>query len=845
MKSLHLFLVFLSFQTLCNAQSSWIRINQIGYLTDDVKVAVLVSKDAGLKVAEFELCDAFDGKTVRTFTQIQPFGQWGAFNSTFRLTFSDFNTEGSYFIKVGTVRSPNFRIANDVYAGSADFLLRYMRQQRCGFNPTLRDSCHTSGGYVVYGDSTNPKYQNLAPYPIIGGWHDASDYLQYVPTTATAVFQMLFAYEQHPDVFGDDYLANGLKGKNGIPDILDEAKWGMDWLLLMNPEPNVMFNQVCDDRDHRGMRLPNKDTFTYDIKGSRARPVYRITGKPQGLFKYKNQTEGVASSAAKFSSAFAIGSRIFMKYDENYALKLRDKAFNAYGFAELNTGKCQTAPCRAPYFYEEDDWKDDMALAEVQINYLGFKSAEKKSGQKEAILFDKKDSYSAWMSKDTARHYQFYPFVHLHPYIHASSNKFLYGDDVKFVHWYYASDLKALQTRAQTNPFNIGTPSIWCANNYISAAVTEAQLYENFCENNQFTPLKSAHRDWLFGCNPWGTSMIIGLPNAKIGANTEGSFPRDPHSAFTHEAKIQIDGGLVDGPLRGSIFNNLIGLTLYQPDEFAQFQSKEWVYHDDYGDYSTNEPTMDGTASLVYFLAAQEAHGQKLADNFYSKKILDKYGVVNRLDTTLKSINLVFTGHEFAEGGKTILKVLKKNGVKASFFLTGDFLRNNQQLTKDFIKDYHYIGCHSDKHLLYADWNKRDSTLIDKSLFINDLKQNFAELEKLNIEKSRATVFMPPYEWYNDSTVLWTKQAGLKLINFTSGTGSNADYTTPDLKNYKSSETIYNNILSYEKQDEHGLNGFILLLHIGVGNKRTDKMYARLDDLIVELKKRGYQFQKF
>jgi endoglucanase len=821
MKNRCLFLVFLSFQTLCAAQATWIRINQIGYLTDDVKVAVLVSKDVNLTLSEFEICDAFDGKTLRKFTNTRSFGQWGAFNSTYRLTFSDLNTEGSYFVKVGTIRSPNFRIANDVYAGSADFLLRYMRQQRCGFNPTLRDSCHTSGGYVVYGDSA--KYRNGTPFPIVGGWHDASDYLQYVPTTATAVFQMLFAYEQHPSVFGDEHLANGLKGKNGIPDILDEAKWGMDWLLLMNPEPNVMFNQVCDDRDHRGMRLPNKDTFTYDIKNSYARPVYRITGKPQGLFKYKNRTTGVASSAAKFCSAFAIGARIFGKFDTVFAANLKQKAFEAYTYARSDTGRCQTAPCRAPYFYEEDDWADDMTLAATQINFL---SNTNYNGH--ALIFIGQERISPWMGRDTARHYQFYPF-------------FNYGYHYLMHVRGYDEDLEKLKNKAANTPFNIGTPAIWCSNNYVAAAISEAELSLKLHPDTAINAVKSAHRDWLFGCNPWGTSMVIGLPNAKIGANTEGVFPRDPHSAFTHYGKIQIDGGLVDGALRGSIFNNLIGLTLYQPDEFAQFQSKDWVYHDDYGDYSTNEPTMDGTASLVYFLAAQEAHGRALCN----KKIIDKYDAVNRLDTSSKKITLVFTGHEFAEGGDKILRGLAQHGVKASFFLTGDFLRKNKRLVKEIIKNGHYIGCHSDKHLLYADWNKRDSTLIDKSLFINDLKQNFKELEKFGVLKKDATVFMPPYEWYNDSISTWTKQAGLTLINFTSGTGSNADYTTPDLKNYKSSETIYNNILSYEKQDPQGLNGFILLLHIGVGNKRTDKMYDRLEDLIVELKKRGYGFEKF
>jgi hypothetical protein len=94
--------------------------------------------------------------------------------------------------------------------------------------------------------------------------------------------------------------------------------------------------------------------------------------------------------------------------------------------------------------------------------------------------------------------------------------------------------------------------------------------------------------------------MVYGLP-------AWGDTPVDPHSAFTHLKNYPIDGGLVDGPVYGSIYKSLIGIKLYQPDEYAVFQSDLVVYHDDYGDYSTNEPTMDGTASLIYLLAAKEA----------------------------------------------------------------------------------------------------------------------------------------------------------------------------------------------------------------------------------------------
>jgi len=80
------------------------------------------------------------------------------------------------------------------------------------------------------------------------------------------------------------------------------------------------------------------------------------------------------------------------------------------------------------------------------------------------------------------------------------------------------------------------------------------------------------------------------------------------------------------------------------------------------------------------------------------------------------------------------------------------------------------------------------------------------------------------------------------LINYSPGTKSTADYTTPDMKNYKPSDKIYQSIFDKEKADPNGLNGFILLVHFGTDQKRTDKFYNRLDKLITELKNKGYKF---
>ena len=86
-----------------------------------------------------------------------------------------------------------------------------MRQQRTGFNPFLKDSCHTRDGYVLYGEKAGIKDSTYID--VVGGWHDATDYLQYATTSANATYHLLMAYRDFPNVFTDEKQANGLGWK--------------------------------------------------------------------------------------------------------------------------------------------------------------------------------------------------------------------------------------------------------------------------------------------------------------------------------------------------------------------------------------------------------------------------------------------------------------------------------------------------------------------------------------------------------------------------------------------------------------------------------------------------------
>lgn len=224
---------------------------------------------------------------------------------------------------------------------------------------------------------------------------------------------------------------------------------------------------------------------------------------------------------------------------------------------------------------------------------------------------------------------------------------------------------------------------------------------------------------------------------------------------------------------------------------------------------------------------------------------LIQYGGLVRADTSAPAIYLIFTGGDYNDGGKRIKRYLKKKKVKANFFFTGDFYRAkaNKKLIKGLKKHCHYLGPHSDRHLLYATWEDRNRLLVSKEEFTVDLLNNYKAMEAFGISRLSAPFFMPPYEWYNRKISEWTTELGLYLVNFSPGTRSNADYTTPDMgEKYIDSARIYESILKYEATSSSGLNGFLLLVHIGTHPDRTDKFYNKLPELIDELGKRGYRF---
>ena len=233
-----------------------LRINQLGYRADERKMAVAFSQ-VDQRHRRFELLDATSGRRVWGPSALgKNRGAYGNYAYHYHLDFSSLRRSGRYCLQIGSDRSLPFRVGDDLYAGTAEIILEYLRQQRCGYNPWLDQICHRGDSRTMYGPMPDSTFIDVS-----GGWHDAGDHLRYLMTSGNTVYRLLFSYLENGK-FLDRFDYFGHEGPiawrmcsmrpNGV---------GLD---AENASPaDQLFHQVADDRDHRYFELPFSDSTDY------------------------------------------------------------------------------------------------------------------------------------------------------------------------------------------------------------------------------------------------------------------------------------------------------------------------------------------------------------------------------------------------------------------------------------------------------------------------------------------------------------------------------------------------------------------------------------------------------
>lgn len=239
--------------------SNFIHVDQFGYLPNATKVAVLSDPQQGINAGEsynpagdLELRDATNDQIVWTGTP--QIWNGGATHSQsgdrgWWLDFTAINTPGSYYVYDANSgeRSAVFDIGNEVYDQLMADAGRAFYYNRCNAPKAApyADAPWVDGNNFLNPNQdadcialSNPGDQSLRR-DLSGGWFDAGDYNKYVSFAFSAVNPLLWAYVENPEAFTDNW--NIPESGNGIPDLLDEIKWELDWLLKMtNPDGSVI-----------------------------------------------------------------------------------------------------------------------------------------------------------------------------------------------------------------------------------------------------------------------------------------------------------------------------------------------------------------------------------------------------------------------------------------------------------------------------------------------------------------------------------------------------------------------------------------------------------------------------
>jgi len=237
-------------------------------------------------------------------------------NKVWTADFSSLTIPGKYYLldPQGRARSFSFRIAQDVYDRVFVAAMRMYYYQRCGTAITEKyagkwthDLCHSQDASAPPAPSKNGRRATGPALDVSGGWHDAGDMNKYVPWTCDALWQLLTAYEWNPRAFGDD--SNIPESGNGVPDVLDECKWELDWLLRMQRDDGGVNNRVAFKN------------YTSEGPGEDREPVF-----------YTGETTWATASMAASCAHAAIVFAPFDKQYPGYAQRLSQAAQRAWRY---------------------------------------------------------------------------------------------------------------------------------------------------------------------------------------------------------------------------------------------------------------------------------------------------------------------------------------------------------------------------------------------------------------------------------------------------------------------------------------------------------------------------------
>lgn len=284
-------------------------VDQLGYFPHCKKIAI------STKPCNFQIIRVSDQVSVFDGSVCEKISDSASGDNTYRIDFSALTEPGEYYVLAGNNgKSPTFRIGNDIYKQLQTDMSRCLYYQRCGMElkseyayEYSRPECHMDDA-ILLSDYLN-KTPNPKTYEVKGGWHDAGDFGRYVTAGAVAVAHMLYAYELYPESFNDSL--NIPESGNGIPDILNECRYELEWLFKMQTKDGGVYHKLTAFT-HAPFIMPEEDHDQFILF-------------PVSSF-----------AVADFTAVMALASRVYRKFDEGFANRCFDAAMKSLEWLKAN-----------------------------------------------------------------------------------------------------------------------------------------------------------------------------------------------------------------------------------------------------------------------------------------------------------------------------------------------------------------------------------------------------------------------------------------------------------------------------------------------------------------------------
>lgn len=524
-----------------------IHINQVGYQNNNRKVAIF----SGMQGNYFMVKRLSDDEIVYT----APLSKLDESKYTDEYVsqgdFTALKDSGDYYLESSLgYKSYPFTVGDSVYKNVYYDVLTMLTLQRCGQeisyefdNDMAHDICHDSDTKV------QPTSEMIDTR---GGWHDAGDYGRYVETANKALSDLLIAYLINPESFNDDM--SHMESGDGIPDVLNEIKYELDWLFKMQRSDGGVYSRAVTE-------------------------VFADEVMPEDDNKQIYALQVSSASSAGFGSVMALASIAFKDIDNEYANKCLEAAKLAYKYIKATT---EFNPA-LPSGFSAGDYV--IGNDKYYRFYLGVALWY--------ATYDKTYLDYAFENIDTSN-LEYYS-VYWNPLLVYPVFIYLNKADSSYKHYkeLYDSFISYANGLAEANNRDSYRISLngnykWGSNQNIADRAMIMFMAHHLTNKTELYDAACEHLDYLLGKNTLNYSFVVGHGK---------QYPQNIHHRITMVNNGEFTGALVGGP--NSSLDDPITRAMYEGTTIGPAK----VYVDNEDSYSTNEVAIHFNSPMVFIFS--------------------------------------------------------------------------------------------------------------------------------------------------------------------------------------------------------------------------------------------------